>query len=145
MGNAIITALVMVLVMAGHATWADDLTGAGRFLCASAQATVCFEDGECAADLPWNLNVPEFIEVDLVDRRLSTTAASGSNRTTPIEHIVRQNGVIVIHGFEAGRAFSWVISETTGRLTATLAADGASVAVFGTCTPLPGAADVAGR
>jgi hypothetical protein len=139
MGRANIFISVLLLALVGRAVCAEDLTGSSRFLCAPVQATVCFEDGECGIDLPWNLNVPEFIEVDLDAKRLGTTAASGENRETPIEHLSRQDGTIVLQGFEMGRAFSWVISEETGRVTVALAADGASVAVFGACTAIPGA------
>jgi len=128
---------VVALVTAGvQAARADDLTGVSRFLCASVQATVCSADGECVVDLPWNLNIPEFIEVDLETKALSTTAASGENRTTPIEHLKRIDGSIVFHGFEMGRAFSWVITESTGLVTAAVATDGLAVSVFGACTPL---------
>ncbi|MCU0305288.1 MAG: hypothetical protein MUC56_14645 [Thermoanaerobaculales bacterium] len=116
---------------------ADDLTGATAFLCAPVQATVCAEDGECAVDLPWNVNVPQFIEVDLVAGRLGTTAASGEGRSTAIEHLSRHDGKIVFHGYEMGRAFSWVIDERTGRVTAAVATDGLAVSVFGACTPMP--------
>ncbi len=126
-------ALVMVVSQAAHA---DDLGGAETLLCAAVQAAVCFDDGECVVDLPWNLNVPEFIEVDLATKRLATTAASGENRATPIEHLSRGDGAIVFHGYEMGRAFSWVIDEQTGRATVALAADGGAVTVFGACTPL---------
>lgn len=132
-------ALAVMLTLPGQAVWADDLTGSNRFLCASVQATVCFEEGECAIDLPWNLNIPDFVEVDLEARLLSTTAASGLNRETPIEHLGRKDGTIVFHGFEMGRAFSWVITEETGQVTAAIAAEGVSVAVFGACTPLESA------
>ena len=125
-----------VLVLGAQAASADDLTGSDRFLCVPVQAAVCVEDGECAVDLPWNVNIPQFIEVDLEARRLATTAASGENRTTPIEHLRRDAGNIVFHGFEMGRAFSWVIDEATGRVTAAIATDGISVAIFGACTPL---------
>ena len=134
----LITFTVAVTVAGGTAS-ADDLTGSDRLLCAAVQATACTDSGECGIDLPWNLNIPEFIEVDLAAKRLSTTAASGENRSTPIEHLTRSDGVIVFHGFEMGRAFSWVISEGSGRVTAALAADGTSVTVFGACTPLPAA------
>jgi hypothetical protein len=105
------------------------------------QATVCFEDGECATDVPQNLNIPDFIEVDLEAGRLSTTAASGLNRETPIAHVSREDGTIVLQGFEMGRAFSLVITEQTGRLTAAVAREGRAVSVFGACTPLAGAAE----
>jgi hypothetical protein len=128
-----VTATVMVLVAATSA--ADDLRGADRLLCVPVQATLCVEDGECTVELPWNVNIPKFIEVDLVAKRLATTAASADNRATPIEHLRRGDGTIVFHGFEMGRAFSWVIDELTGHVTAAIAADGVAVTVFGVCTP----------
>lgn len=137
--------LAVALAIAAGAAWADDLTGSSRFLCAAVQATACVEDGECGIDLPWNLNIPQFIEVDLEARRLGTTAASGENRATAIQHLTREDGVIVFHGFEMGRAFSWVIAEDTGHATVALAAKGASVAVFGACTPMAALAAPAAR
>jgi len=133
--------LVLMVILAGHAAWADDLTGSNRFLCSPVQATVCFNDGECEIDLPWNLNIPAFIEVDLEARRLSTTAASGENRMTPIENVSRRDGLIVLQGFEMGRAFSWVISEETGQVTAAIASEGRAVSVFGSCTPIASAGE----
>ena len=143
-GRGMVAALLTVtLVFSARVAWADDLTGSTRFLCAAIQATVCVEDGECAVDLPWNVNIPQFIEVDLEAMRLSTTQASREDRTTPIEHLSRGDGTIVFHGFEMGRAFSWVISEPTGHATAAVAADGVAVAVFGVCTPMTGSAEPA--
>ena len=128
--------IVVAMALSIRLVSADDLTGADRFLCTPIQATLCVEDGECAVDLPWNVNIPQFIEVDLEAKRLATTAASGENRATPIEHLRREDGNIVFHGFEMGRAFSWVIDEATGRVTAAIATDGISVAIFGACTPI---------
>jgi hypothetical protein len=132
-------AVSVVLFAAGApALRADDLTGADQLLCTAVQATNCTNDGDCAQDLPWNLNVPQFIQVDLKARRLSTTKASGENRSTPIETLKRENGQIVLQGFERGRAFSFVIAETTGMLSAAVAAQGKAVVVFGACTTMPG-------
>ena len=136
---------VMLLAVPGATVWADDLTGASRFLCAAVQATDCTEGGACTVDVPWDLNIPEFIEVDLDAKRLATTKASGQNRETTIEHLSRRDGTIVIQGFENGRAFSWVITESTGRLAAAIAAEGRAVAVFGACTPLTAVAAPGGK
>ena len=46
----------------------------------------------------------------------------------------RQDGVLFIQGIESGRAFSFVVEELTGILTASVARDGVSVSVFGACT-----------
>ena len=140
-----VLAIAIALTVAApiHGVWADDLTGSSRFLCAAVQATVCIEDGQCAADVPWNLNIPDFVEVDLEMRQLATTRASGENRTTPIEHLSRHDGTIVLHGFERGRAFSFVIDEESGRVSVSLVADGITLAIFGTCTPMTTAPDAA--
>jgi hypothetical protein len=135
MRSSILAAVACLLVLSAQA-WADDLTDSDQFLCAAVQATMCVEDGECVAQVPWNLNIPEFIEVDLEAKRLATTAASGENRATPIQHLGRSDGTIVFHGYERGRAFSWVIDEQSGRVTIAVATDGGAVAVFGTCTPM---------
>jgi hypothetical protein len=133
-------AFAVLLAVPGASVWADDLTGSTRFLCAAVQATECREGGECAIDVPWDLNVPEFIEIDLNARRLSTTKASGQNRETTIEHLSRRDGTIVLQGFEMERAFSFVITEQTGRVAVAVATEGRVVAVFGACTTLPSAA-----
>jgi len=132
--GVMLMAVILVLAAGGSAVRADDLTGAQQILCTAVQATKCAEEGDCYQDLPWNLNVPQFIQVDLAAKRLSTTKASGENRSTPIEYLKRTGGVIVLQGFEGGRAFSFVISEATGMLSAAVAAEGKAVVVFGACT-----------
>jgi hypothetical protein len=129
-------ALALGLVATAGVAWADDLTGADKILCTSVQVTACKDSGDCVVDLPWNLNVPQFIEVDLKAKRLSTTKASGENRATAIDTLRRDNGTIVLQGYEKGRAFSIVIIQETGAMSAAVAAEGKSVGVFGACTPI---------
>ncbi len=116
---------------------ADDLTGQDRLLCTAVEVTRCLESGTCTSELPWNLNVPQFIEVDLKAKTFSTTKASGENRATPIRTLLREEGLIVLQGFEMGRAFSFVIHEESGMASVAVARDGLTVSVFGACTPMP--------
>ena len=125
------------LVLTAAALPADDLRGSDSFLCTSSQATICSMDGECSTQPPWNLNIPQFIEVDLGAMTLATTAASGENRSTPIKNLEREAGLIVLQGVEDERAFSFVIAEEDGMLSVAVARGGVSVAVFGACTPMP--------
>jgi hypothetical protein len=115
---------------------ADDLTGAQMLLCTPVQVNVCTNDGDCESDAPWELNIPQFLELDLKGKSMSTTKASGENRSTPMRTLDRDGGLIFIQGIEQGRAFSFVISESTGMLSAAVARDGKLVSVFGACTPL---------
>ena len=132
-------AMALTLLIVSTTVPADDLTGAKVLLCATATVSVCSADGECTGGLmAWDLNIPQFIEVDLAKKSLSTTKASGENRITPIKSLERKNGLIILHGAEGGRAFSWVITEETGLATISVAKDGQGIVVFGACTPMPG-------
>ncbi len=131
-------AMAVALWIVSTVVPADDLTGAKVFLCATATVSACSADGECTGGLAWNLNIPQFIEVDLAKKSLSTTKASGENRTTPIKNLEREDGLIILQGAENGRAFSWVITEETGMATVSVAKDGQGVVIFGACTPIPG-------
>jgi len=128
--------LAVAFVLAWSSVLADDLTGADKLLCTPAQATRCLAEGDCEIGPPWNWNIPQFIEVDLGQKMLKTTKASGENRVTPIKNLERDSGKIFLQGIESGRAFSLVIDEETGFLSAAVAADGVATAIFGACTPL---------
>jgi len=129
--------LALLLFLATFAR-ADDVRSADNLLCTAVQVTQCFPDGECVISPPWELNVPQFIEVDLAQRTLRTTRASGQNRTSPIKNLERSGGLVVIQGFENGRAFSFVIVEESGMASMAVAAEDLAVSVFGACTPLSG-------
>jgi hypothetical protein len=127
---------LMAAAVSAAPSTADDLTGAGKLLCSSVEATVCDVSGDCEMGPPWNWDIPQFIEVDLSRKMLSTTPASGENRSTPILNIVREQGVLFLQGVEGGRAFSFVINQSTGAVSAAVARDGITVSVFGACTPI---------
>jgi len=116
--------------------WADDVSNADRLLCASMEATRCSFAG-CTTDDPTEFNIPQFVEIDLVNKRLQTTAASGQRRATPFSTLAREDGHIFIQGIEGGRAFSFVIHEESGELNAAVAATMSASAVFAACTPMP--------
>jgi hypothetical protein len=129
--------LLAVLLLASMPLLADDIRGATRLLCTSVQATVCSMDGDCEIGAPWNWNVPQFIEVDLRGKKLSTTKASGENRSTTIANLQREDGLLFLQGIEQGRAFSFVIQEDTGFASIAVARKDITVSVFGACTPAP--------
>jgi len=129
----------ILLLFAGiDFAFGDDLTGADRLLCTSVRAMECFPDGVCLADEPESWNVPRFIRVDLKEQIMSTTAASGEERSTPIETIERDRNRVFIQGAEQGRAFSSVLNEITGLASTGIALDGHVVSVFSYCTPIDG-------
>jgi hypothetical protein len=140
LASLVAAALALALPAVGAA---DDLKGQDRILCTAVQATVCTTDGDCSIEAPWNLNIPQFIEINLKDKTASTTKASGENRMTPLGTVSRDDGLIVIQGVEMGRAFSFVITEDTGFASIAVARQNLTVSVFGACTPMPSGAAAA--
>ena len=129
-------ALAAAMILASTPLLADDLSGSDKFLCTTGEATLCFAEGDCVAGPSWNWNIPQFIQVDLGKKMLSSTKASGRERTTEIKNMERADGMIFLQGVQRGRAFSLVITEDTGMLSAGVATDGVATAVFGACTPM---------
>ena len=138
MDKRVATLLVaLTLAMASSSVVADDLTGHDRFLCSIGDVTMCNVDWECETASPSRFNIPDFIVFDLEAGLLKTTEASQENRQTPILHVSREDGLIVLQGLEMGRAFSFNIEEDTGVLAAAAARPGGFSGAFGVCTPLP--------
>jgi len=127
--------LAVVLGALAFATaLAEDVSGSERLLCSSSQAMICFETGECFNAQPWELDVPQFVLVDLRKNLLSTTGVAEERRSTPIASVTREEGTVFLQGIERRRAFSIVIEESLGTFNAAVARDGVTVSVFGACT-----------
>ena len=129
--------VIPLLAVAGiaPAALADSLVGEDRLLCSAVEIAICDEEGICETSQPWELSVPQFIIFDLKKKVLSTTKASGEDRTSPIISLSRENGQIVVQGVESERAYSAVLNEEDGHITIALAIDGFAISAFGACTP----------
>jgi hypothetical protein len=114
---------------------ADDLTGASQLLCTPIRAEQCTASQGCTSSLPWELNMPLFVRVDLDAGLLATTAASGEDRATRVPHVTREDGIIVLQGIDDQRAYSFLIVEASGLMSVAVARDGITVSAFGACTP----------
>jgi len=113
---------------------AENLEGVDKMICAAAQAQICIEHDTCYSAAPADLDVPDFVVIDLDEKTISTTRASDQNRSTVFSSVMKSDGLIHFQGLEGGRAFGIVINETTGHMTAAVLRDGLSVSVFGVCT-----------
>jgi hypothetical protein len=121
-------------LLASGMTLAENLEGTDKFLCAAAQVQICFETGECFAAAPWELSMPDFVVIDTKKKSVSTTKASGENRSTQFTSVEKSDGTFFLQGLEGQRLFSFVIEESTGHMTVAIVRDGFSVNVFGVCT-----------
>lgn len=114
---------------------ADTLTGSDALLCYALSAARCEHDG-CTQEQPWELNLPDFIKLDLRAKRATTTEASGFLRETAIRTVERGNGSILLQGVQGERAFSWLIAEASGEGTLTVSSAALGLTVFTVCTPI---------
>ena len=129
----LLTAGLAGLLYSG-AVFADDVTGSDSLLCYGLSAARCEHGAACEAVEPWRLDIPDFVKLDLRGKRIQSTAASNVQRETPLQSVQRDNGTILIQGSQGERAFSWLITETSGEGTLSVAGVGQSVTVFTVCT-----------
>jgi len=121
-------------LLAGGLVQADNLEGVDEMVCAAAQVQICIENDTCYAATPAELDVPNFVVINIKKKTISTTKSSNENRSTSFTSAAKSAGLIYLQGIEGERAFSFVIDEASGRMTVAVSRDGISVSVFGACT-----------
>lgn len=134
--KALIGVAALWVVLLPVTARADDLTGADKLICAAINATECYADGSCTQGEPETWNIPRFIRVDLAGQTLSTTRASGEQRSTPLANLTEDDGRIFAQGSQTGRAVSMVINRFSGIASAGIVLDGHVLTVFAHCTPV---------
>jgi hypothetical protein len=127
--------LILPAALATSSASEDNLAGAKALLCSAVEASVCVAMDGCESGPATSWKVPQFLEIDLATKKLSTTAASGENRSTVASVLDRRDGLITLQGIEGGRAFSFQIREDDGTFTGAVAREDLTVSVFGACTP----------
>ncbi len=78
-------------------------------------------------------NLPPFVKVNPKSNVISTMDES---RTSPIKHMERLDGKIILRGGEGARAWTVIVLEATGKMSAAVSAEEHGFLIFGACTPL---------
>ena len=131
---AILVLSLCVAVRAASAASAKS-DGSVPLLCVPIEITQCDEGGKCYVGAAEGVNLPQFIRINFKEKLLSGVG-DAAERTTPIDFLERENGRIVLHGGQKGRGWTAVISEETGKLSATISEEGTAFIIFGACTAL---------
>ena len=108
--------------------------GSVPLLCVPIQVVDCEFGGKCFTGNAEDVNLPQFVKVDFKQKILS--AVDDASRTTKIAYTERDNGRLIMHGGQNGRGWTILISEETGKLSATISEEGVGFIIFGACTPL---------
>jgi hypothetical protein len=108
--------------------------GSAPLLCVPIGVTECGAEGECKRGTAESVNLPQFIRVDL---KAMAIRSEEQKRESPIKTVEHMNGKLILQGTQGERGWTMLIDEDTGRLSATVTADGEGFVVFGACTVLP--------
>lgn len=127
--------LIMIGIVMGLFPWSLESAAEepGPWLCAPIQAVECGQTGECKTNVFEDMNLPQFIKVDL---KTLTGTWEGQKEASIIQHVQRLDGRTILQGAEQGRGWSMVIVEGTGKMTLSVAGDDTAWLAFGACTPL---------
>lgn len=132
------TALLVMLTLVGVSgvSYAAPTTNDGSLLCALTEIVECDALGDCVGVLPEEVGLPNFVVIDLEQKKLLEARDEGL-RSTKIDAISQAEGRVAFGGLDHGRGWSAVLSGENRFLSATVTGDGAGFVVFGSCINNP--------
>ncbi len=136
--NRLLIVVTMMLCVAGAAVGAvaGGLDGTAPVVCAASKTFDCASYGECVADSPEAINLPQLIRLDFAAKRAFTKRASGEERVAAISLQELQEGELILQGIQNGYGWSMAISLESGDMSLAITGGGAGMVVFGTCMGL---------
>jgi hypothetical protein len=113
---------------------AAELDGSAPILCAVMGVTECDRWGGCEPIEPDVLRLPPFVRVNVGTKALEATDGSGRKTDIHSSMLVKEKERLILHGGEHGRAWSLVIGQKTGEMTAAIADYHGGFFISGVCT-----------
>ena len=121
---------------------AGDYDGSKQLYCAITDGVQCLPGGECQTVEPWDANLPVFLVLNFKKKIITTPNKECGDRSSKIESSKLIDGKLMVQGAEDGAegvqdgvAWSFAISESTGKMVLTESAEGIGFVFFGACTP----------
>ena len=122
--------------------FAGDFDGTKPLLSAVIKVFECSENGDCKQVAPENVGMPQFFIIDMTEKKIFPTKASGIRNISIIENVERVDGKLILQGAEDGQmdvrdgtGWTIAISEETGKMVMTASGDQVGFVAFGACTP----------
>lgn len=108
-------------------------------LCAIQAVDECSVGESCIKVKPETVSLPDFINIDLVNKQVSS-AGSSPMATSPIKGFEYIQGKLILQGGDAsgdnprgGVGWTMSLNDATGKMTIAGVADGFAMIVFGSC------------
>ena len=118
-----------VAFFSGSIVAASNFDSSKPLVCAIIEVLDCDIYNECARVNANAVNLPDIFRMDIKKKEMV-----GADRTTKIQHVTHNEGGIILQGTsDYGRAWSVVLSESTGKYTGAVAGDEFGFIIFGSC------------
>ena len=134
MRRFVLAALVSALWLLPAGAGASDFDGSKPLLCVPTDIISCEGAGDCRRSTAEDLNIPQFIHIDIGGKVLSGALEGGAEQETGIGNVVARDGRTILQGAESGRGWSVVIMHDTGEMSGAIAGDEMAFVLLGACT-----------
>jgi hypothetical protein len=136
MNNKTIFILLALFFIAPNLLHASDSDRSAPLLCAVTKVVDCGATGDCYDVMPEEVNISSFIKIDFAKKKVDEVGKGDNLRTTTFKNFEQMEGKTIIQGAEHGRAWSILVSDTEGTMSATVTDDGYVFTIFGACTAI---------
>ncbi len=130
--------LLSCIFLFPHNINADNAITSSPLICSLIKVVECDMDAGCIGDEPDNMGLPQFVKIDIENKKIMTVKDVPEKRESIIRTLESSNGKMFLQGLDKdkGRAWTIVISENTGEMSATISEEQFGFIVFGRCTSL---------
>ena len=134
MHKTVIFVLALCLCMTSIQPAAAQFDGSEPLLCAVVQVVECEANGQSHPVTIEMAGMPRFLNIDFEKKIISANEESNITDVSEIRNYERSEGRLIIQGAENGRGWTMVMSEETGKMSATVSDEKVGFVVFGACT-----------
>ncbi len=119
---------------------AEDFGKANRLVCSVTKAFECEPDSGCEETSAKEINLPQFIKVDIKKKHITGIRPGGRTSETRIQSVQHMDEKLILQGAEDGRkgvrdGVGWTVAvmEDTGEMVLTASGDMVGFVAFGAC------------
>ena len=120
------------LVASAAPAAAQSYDGSKPLLCAMMAMWECDGSGQCERRAVESRDLPTFLIVDAVKRKLTGTGSD--ERRAEIKSATHLDGRLILQGGDSGRGWSATIAQSTGKMAIAVVDHDVTFSVFGACT-----------
>ena len=109
--------------------------GSKPLICTTHESESCIEDEACVGGDADDVNLPEFVRINIGAKKIEILDEGRTGETTKIRTVERVGAFTILQGIENGRGWTFLINDE-GETVLTVTGDGVGWVAFGDCTTL---------